>query len=324
MAAGTSLAFVMTDAKGRRGGTSNLVAVGDSDDSSCINVSSPHSTADAIATQTGGVQATQTVNVSGGISSGVIAGAVVGGIAGLVVVGFIAFFCIHWHRRQVQKSQLETGASNLNFIHNDALQNDTSRLSRIRSSLIPGRHRLPAQRAVDLMQSSVMRDQPLQATSPLAPSLGSFPPRSEYEPNPYILPSDVSAIDGHSDRLRSELYSSEANYDSQNGHARVISQSDINDTSALKSTSPESPLNNHIRQSSFPHSITSGNGTSRKGSMPGTARSTRFILHTDLDDIAPVDGPDDVVELPPQYSDRRNSSTALSTGPNEDATSPPT
>ena len=49
---------------------------------------------------------------------------------------------------------------------------------------------------------------------------------------------------------------------------------------------------------------TSSNGRS-KASQAGSFRNPRFIVHTDVEDAIPEDGDEEVIELPPTYSERR-------------------
>ena len=77
---GTSVVFIMIDAKGRQGGSTSLLTVSQSDDSSCINSSTPHSTAEA-STQTSTPSATSVSSTSSSVKSGEIAGTVIGGVA---------------------------------------------------------------------------------------------------------------------------------------------------------------------------------------------------------------------------------------------------
>lgn len=95
VASATNLMFVMIDSQGRQGGASDLLTVGASDDSSCLNNLSPSSTATptptATSTNTPANTSTPTnsstpTNLSTGskTSIGAIAGTAAGGLIALV------------------------------------------------------------------------------------------------------------------------------------------------------------------------------------------------------------------------------------------------
>lgn len=198
----------------------------------------------------------------------------------------------------------------------------SSRISRVRSSLIPsgGRARR-AHSSFDLlppaaMHESSMRNSPLhQSVLPVA--------EDDYIPSPYILPSDTEAVDGHSGRY-SESYPRAPPRSvphSPIGGAIGYAQSHSRSHSRSESDghlSPSSPFSSpysqaHMRSPSVPSSPTSPGVTSPKGSVRSPHRLTpRFILHTDAEDMGNSEGEEaDVVELPPQYTDRRESNTKL-------------
>ncbi|KAI5123607.1 hypothetical protein M0805_003423 [Coniferiporia weirii] len=290
---GTSITFIMSDSEGRTGGSSDLRIVGDSDDSSCISATSPHSTLDASSMdassiQTGVPSATETVRAKAGSNAGAITGAVLGGVAFIALVLLSLIFC--------SRRQRGEGASPNTRYSQDAIvgPGGSSRVSRARSSFIPSRMRR-APVSLDLLP-------------PSARSLhqSSFNPQSDdYIPSPFIMPSSVSTTNGHSAQLPSGVYIHGAN-------RRSASRSDVGGP-----LSPVSALTNsntqgqeHTRHPSLPNSATSGAAaSSNKASLGGIARGTpRFVLHTDLDDANTTIDNNEVVELPPQYSDRRVSS----------------
>lgn len=292
----------MTDSEGRQGGSTSLLTVSESDDSSCTNGTTPHSTAQA-STQTSTPSATAALQAAtSGVKPGEIAGSVVGG---LTLVGIIVLLLVCGLRRRRSRGKGELPHMVYPtpvFINNGG----PSRVSRMRSSLMPtGRRR--TQPPVDLLPSQA---RPRLLSSPYYPSSSTLPPRDEYEPNPYVLPSEASARDGHSDQMgpRSDLRYSQWSglyTEASNPRSRSLSRSDgeppLSPGSNL-STNPYGQQNaRHIRRPSVPFSVASG-----KASMAGNTHSVpRLILHTDADDLSTVDDNEPVIELPPQYTDRR-------------------
>lgn len=161
--AGTSLMFIMTDSKGNQGGASDITGTGLSDDSSCLNSSSPSTTQILTQTQTlssssGMPTHTQSSGRSGHSDGAVIGGAVGGGIILLV---FLAFLWSLYHRRS-ESSRRRSGTAGLT---------DTNGYRK--------------RRGIDLLQD--VRD--TQAHYPLNPATQAGESSSnDYEPVPYVLP----------------------------------------------------------------------------------------------------------------------------------------
>jgi hypothetical protein len=57
----------------------------------------------------------------------------------------------------------------------------------------------------------------------------------------------------------------------------------------------------------------SSNGPS-KASQAGPFRQPRYIVHTDVEDAIPEDGDQDVIELPPTYSERGGTAPSFTAG----------
>jgi hypothetical protein len=51
-----------------------------------------------------------------------------------------------------------------------------------------------------------------------------------------------------------------------------------------------------------------------KASQAGSFRQPRYIVHTDVEDAIPEDGDQDLIELPPTYSERRGTATVIRGG----------
>lgn len=170
---GTHVILTITDAQGRSGGSSDLLSVGASDDSSCINANSPASTitsgpssAVASASKTrsasahassaaSSASATAEPSTSGKSSpGGIIAGAIIGVIVLLLLVGSLIWFLLRRHRKKKDSAHVSTQF-------------------RKRRSLMP----------ID----AVANDQP---SAPLEPG-------GHYEAEPYMLPTSATAPSTH-------------------------------------------------------------------------------------------------------------------------------
>lgn len=255
VAAGTSVVFVMTDSQGHRGGSSDVKVVGTSDDTSCLDASSPASTANASSmSQVATATATTTVRVTSGahVSAGVIVGAVAGALFFIAAVTLLVL-CLLRRKRQAtgQESPSRPASAFIN---------------RRRSTLMSSRRRRT--QPVDLLHRPPML---------AVPSSSTLPPPAEYEPDPFILPSEPSVLDGHSTV----------------GHERYRMRPSAGNT-------PISPTSAHTRNPSL-----MSEAARRKAHMAGVSSyhtPARLILHTDAEDQS-MDG-EEVVELPPQYTDR--------------------
>jgi len=90
----TSMIFFMTDSQGRQGGSSDLRSVGASDDSSCLDNSSPSTTTDApTPTQTSALPSSSiATSAPVPLSAASIAGAIIGSVLFLAVTITLALF----------------------------------------------------------------------------------------------------------------------------------------------------------------------------------------------------------------------------------------
>ncbi|KAJ3975498.1 hypothetical protein EV361DRAFT_959456 [Lentinula raphanica] len=104
---GTTIVFMMVDAEGRQGGTSDTLTVGTSDNSSCINASSPVATTSPIASS-----ANSTSTDSGSSTSvGAIVGGAVGGSVTLAAGMLFALCCIRRRRGKEPKHWIEASGA---------------------------------------------------------------------------------------------------------------------------------------------------------------------------------------------------------------------
>ncbi|EJD04007.1 uncharacterized protein FOMMEDRAFT_155130 [Fomitiporia mediterranea MF3/22] len=319
---GTTVTFILTDALGRQGGSSDFRTVGISADSACISASSPHSTAQTpsalsstlSSASPSGTQARQTVDTHSGPNIGIIVGAIVGGLA-VVFLALLLSFCCLRRRKQVTDDFAGQYRPPIAFIDNQS--------SRIRA-LIPasGRARR-THSSVDLVPPAAMRDSSMH-NPPLHQSMLPAA-EDDYIPNPHIILSDAEAIYRHSGRY-SESYpwtqphsiSHPPTRDAMGyaqSHSRSQSQSETDGF-----LSPGSRLSNpysfaHARSPSVPYSTSppaSPGVTSPKASTRQAHRITpRVVQHTDAEDVGSSGEQANVVELPPQYTDRSNINAML-------------
>ncbi|KAG8953084.1 hypothetical protein FRC04_003031 [Tulasnella sp. 424] len=122
---GTRIVLTITDGQGRSGGSSDLLIVGASDDSSCINANSPASTitsqpssAAASASKThaasrSGSSATTSATAApdnSGKSSkgGIIAGAIIGVVVLVLLIGSLIWFLMRRHRKKTDSPHVST------------------------------------------------------------------------------------------------------------------------------------------------------------------------------------------------------------------------
>ncbi|KLO13970.1 hypothetical protein SCHPADRAFT_996977 [Schizopora paradoxa] len=301
---GTEVVFLMTDSEGRSGGTSDLETVSASNDATCLNASSPHSTASA-ASQTSAPHETQTVQVKSGMEPGEIAGIVLGALAVMLLAIALAVFLLR-RRRRCQQAEEESRPQIVQV--GGGLSSNSSRLSRIRGSIVPSSRRRTQHVDLITTHSSQPSSYSTQRPShfPLHSSQ-SLPLSNNYEVEPYQLPSDASAMDGHSSAR--DTYTDVLGHVS---HSSPRSQSHQNSRSSNFSSQPDVPNSptgflpnphTHSRHPSLHQSLMSTT-QSPKGSVRNSA--PRFILHTDAEDPSIQDEEADLVELPPQYTDRRN------------------
>ncbi|EIW86786.1 hypothetical protein CONPUDRAFT_79019 [Coniophora puteana RWD-64-598 SS2] len=253
VAAGTSVIFSVTDAKGGSGGSSDAVQVQQSNDQSCLNGNSPTSTAVGQPSSTSGGS-----GQSGSSNSSVaaIAGAVVGCLVGLAAIVSLALFFIK--RRKATRSPYGAGTRT---------------------------HRIDS---VDLDHDA--------STSGPVPAIYPYPYHSDSA-------SHLGAATDYRDHSPTSNASA-ASADPFNPPPPSPQQSSARRTSdgygAYVDATSASGRSSHGPRSS----------ASRKAAMAnsgGSRQAARYILHTDMDDIAEPDE-HGVVELPPQYTERRQPS----------------
>lgn len=263
VAAGTTMVFLMIDSKGLQGGSSDILMVASSPDSTCLNAQSPTSTASPSASRTGLSVAPAPQGPPVSISA--IAGTAIGALIALVRTGHYLHICGISHVKFFQAVLVTLGLFFLKqWKGNNRSVYDSGGLGRHRPQRLGSTDHIVAPQ----YSRSFGGDQALNVyqypspTSATALSTGTPvpPPSGRYEHRPFNFPS------------------------SANLHSRS--------TSRTESGSPivDTELSQAGRQ---------------KAALAGASayKPSRFILHTDVEEAIPDE--QDIVELPPQYTDRR-------------------
>ncbi|CAE6416773.1 unnamed protein product [Rhizoctonia solani] len=271
IAAGTNVVFVVVDAQGRQGGSTDLYTVGSSDDNSCITNDSPGSTAQSgtstsISTATSTPSSTPTP-ASQNTSATVIGSSIAGGAVFLVAAAsLIWFFLIRNGKRRPDEeddSMHGINASKRRGRSLDLLPDDRSAHSTAGAAVS---YPLPSPQTGD----------------PLDTERG----RSVYDPDPYVLPPpppDAPSYFPRTPNIPEEL--------SESGHTRVMS----NGTSTIGMSKAQA-------------AAAASASTSTRPQGP-----QRFIMHTDAGEL----DDDDVVELPPMYTQVQPRRTPARTPPTD-------
>lgn len=230
----TSIIFVMEDSQGRAGGSSDLRAVSTSDDSSCIDGSSPSSTITAGPTSTSSSPSSESSTTADSSTPiGAIAGTVLGALVFLAASVTLGLFCLRKRRDAAHEKRYS------HRVHSDVdLAGD------------PHRYPYPPNRSND-NGTSLSR---MSSGDPFG-SYGAVPAP---------------------------------------GYAGYP-ESSVSGSAVVPFTA----------QSTAQGSMTAAE---RKAAMAGGstyASSSRYIMHTDIEDAVPPPNDEGVIELPPQYSERR-------------------
>ncbi|EMD42131.1 hypothetical protein CERSUDRAFT_79741 [Gelatoporia subvermispora B] len=274
IASGTSVVFIMTDSKGRSGGSSQVNMVGLSDETDCLTANVPSSVANppsASTSHTSGTASTSSSTApasassgassssSSGTSGATIAGAVIGSLLGIAVVASLVIFLMRKRRsRPGQYYDDEgSGAAPAPVVHPYPFSQPG-----MQESAIDPATAYPVSSSADLLRS--------EAGSQYGPSSPMYPPSSRY---------DDPTMSGQGSHMQGGSVMS--------GTARGIAVDDAAPTT-WRSQSMSS-------------------GARNKAAMAGISTyqpPARFILHTDAEDVVPLPE-EDIIELPPQYSERR-------------------
>ncbi|KAI0328475.1 hypothetical protein GY45DRAFT_1372293 [Cubamyces sp. BRFM 1775] len=323
VAAGTQLVFIMTDSQGRQGGSSQVYTVGISDDATCLDKNSPATVAHPPSqttsptskptkthTSSGASTATSTAASDGSgssskTSSGTIAAAIIGCLVGAIVVGTLVWFYL---RRRRGTSVLKGGIFGKFQKKEVDLMHDPTVPPPAAVSPYPLYHpQAGSQADVYTPSSTVNLLGNGNAGAGGRPSGDPYGTASAYAPSTVMFASQPSAPGSAS--IASGFPGGVL---PPPGHRGSIHDGSVHGGSV----------------SSWDQSVTSA--MRRKAASAGVspyAPSARFILHTDIEDDLPPPPDDEVIELPPQYSERRAPPPALDVsqpgaGPSSSRTEP--
>ncbi|KAG2023558.1 hypothetical protein CC2G_001198 [Coprinopsis cinerea AmutBmut pab1-1] len=295
---GTSVMFFMTDARGGQGGASDVRTASRSDDRSCLDdqaLSSTMTSSTAASTPTSSTEdsrtASPTTEPSESAAATAAASVPISAIAG-TVIGSLLFLAV-------------IVTLGLFFLKNFKKKHDRMKDAKRRSG---------------------------------ATAYSQDPYGNSYRP-PSYGPSSTNLVSGENPFAdsTSNIHSAYANYSSSDPFQ---SRPAYPPSPALPTPSSSDPFNPSAPPILPPTHMNDGRPTSptersqgtsmtsaqRKAAMAGETshKPQRFIVHTDLEDALPPPSEDEVVELPPMYTERRGPSnfTVANTTP-EDLPPPP-
>lgn len=296
VASGTSLVFIMTDSQGNQGGTSQIYLVNMSDDATCLDKNSPASVTNAPSATTPVASkptksATSSTSSATGTSApdtssdsktsgGTIAAAIIGCIVALFIVGTLIWFYVRRRRgASVLKGRFfgKFQKKEVDLMHDPGLPPPAT------VSPYPLYHpQAGSQQDVVPTPNStfnLLGAQPRSSGDPFADGAGSgyTPSAATFAHPPTTAPTSQFPPAFH----RGSMHEGSV-------HGSAMGRPDEGSTASWDQT------------------VTSG--MRRKAAAAGVspyAPSARFILHTDIEDDLPPPPEDEVIELPPQYSERR-------------------
>ena len=298
VAAGTDMIFMMADSRGRQGGASDIRTVGASDDSSCLNARSPSSTTARATTTSGSTSshsqaASATVSDStpaatseaaSGVPISAIAGTVIGSLLFLAVIVTLGLFFL-----KNLKKKSEKNSSDFEFKESRRPQSDGTFFDRRGHTSYGPYQATEGSYFPHSPNSAAPLDNPFADTREVghptpADSTSQFPyyqndpfQRPYYPPAPQVAPRSQDPFNP--------------------GEPQPLSRA-VSGPTAPPGTAPSEAGGSESRETST---------TQQKAGMAGIAsyKPTRFVVHTDAEDELPPPNEDGVVELPPQYTERR-------------------
>lgn len=336
----------MVDAAGRQGGSSDARIVANSDDRSCLNGLSPSSTSalptsstDAptsqkptnTATSTGAAPSASSSEPasSGGTSIGAIAGTVIGALLFLAVVITLGLFFLK-RRRAAQGSP--SGFPPYGGSHNPHPYSFSSTSNAAYGASPPYAPQTP--QTYNSQQPYGHTYQPSSyAPSTYAPSTqnhnhtlsgGAMGPYDGHQGS--MLPYDSNPFldNPYQQRYPPANYPYQSTYELPSASAYTLpNPADPFNTPMVNRDHPlpppPPPANDPFASAenvSRSDSVTSAQ--QRKAAMAGVSdykAPSRILVHTDAEDVLPPPNADGVVELPPQYSERRGGLTVVNASP---------
>lgn len=202
IASGTNIVFVVTDSRGRQGGSTDFYTVTASNDASCINADSPGSTAQSTAAATSTASSTPSSGTTNNAT--VIGASIAGGAVFLVALASLIWFFL---QRRNQLRRYEEDVSSVQVM---------TKQRRARSVDL-----LPEDLSAHSGPSTLYPHPSPRTGDPLQAQLYDANGRSVYEPDPYVLPppSDPEGYFPHTDNGSG----SRASMAGSGRHARALS-----------------------------------------------------------------------------------------------------
>ena len=283
--------FLMTDAQGGQGGSSDIRIVGVSDDSSCLDNSSPSSTLAAPSPTASTPSSSNPASgpsaaPSHGISIAAIAGTVIASLLFLAVIITLGLFFL--------RKKLPQSSGNVRRLPG-TLESEID--------LSFDSHQAPVVTPYNVPQSY---DRPYPSNA-----------NPSFDADPFQDPPSQPVAH----------YQMPSQY-----HRPGTQQSPSQHYPPVSGYTPQNPVTNSsapsLSRTEFepipPQSTPSTSTSQQKAAMAGVKayQPSRFIVHTDADDDLPQPNDDGVIELPPQYSERRMLGVANPT-PDSNAGHPP-
>ena len=288
----------MTDSQNRQGGTTSLLTVQQSQETSCLDSNSPTSATNApsmtgtsISTPTGGVSASSS---SSHIKTGTLVVAIVVPIVAVVI---LAVGALMWYRRRRRNRGVRVLGRRPHHPELDLAKGD------------PGSS--PEMGEVGSPTSSVPFLHGRSPSADGATTLGSYSPRlptsaTTSQFTDVLSPGPASV---YSDSTQGYQYGSMSAHESSHGGSSQYGGSAGSPAAYGSGTSPSARSGG---DSSARRKAVEAGVLTPSGHQP----LTQFVLHTDLEDSVPPPVPE-VVELPPQYSERGPAAHTAASGSDE-------
>lgn len=312
---GTSMIFMMTDALGNQGGSSDIKIVGATDDNTCLNNLSPSSTSRAPTSTAIGVHSTAGHTTSSsspsatptqGVPISAIAGTVIGALLFLAVVVTLGLFFL-----RKRSGSFDTGGGDFRK-PSRRLQSDVD------LSHDPGRDSHPLDATpYGFSPQTNAPFRPYQSDA--TPTTHPYSSYTSASSTAHDLYSPSSTIPHDADPFADSHLPPSSQYrtpsQSHPAFSQFYSPSDPLVADPFNSSGPPvlSSAEFSLQRSEQAPSTDSMSTAQRKASVAGlnAYKPQRFIVHTDADDILPPPNDEGVVELPPQYSERPGNATHL-------------
>ncbi|KAG6851185.1 hypothetical protein H0H93_015195 [Arthromyces matolae] len=309
VAAGTSLLFTMVDAQGRNGGTSDIKTVGITDDYTCLNAQSPSSTAVSLSPTSTSLAtgSSQTASPSPSAvaqqktSIAAIAGTVIGALIFLAVVITLGLFFLR--KRRDNGNSRHPINRDIDLTYDPGHTYDNYPYYSTATSGSASAAPLTSVQGISGYDSSSFTD---------GAQTQQYYQQASYTPSTPYTTSEYQSQSQHRYQDNSE-YQSQTPYPEASQYLPSLHSLPQSHSQQGSEADPFNPYELTSDPSLIrPYDVSEAGSTTmssaqRKAAMAGVQPYTpsRFIVHTDVEDELPPPNHDGIVELPPQYSERR-------------------